>query len=54
MSEDVVEMIHHQRVRMMRLELALIPRGRMRSQLLITLARAQVLAEAQGWSSTAD
>jgi hypothetical protein len=54
MSEDIVEMIHHQRVRMMRLELALIPQGRMRPQLLITLARAQIAAEAHGWSGTAD
>jgi hypothetical protein len=54
MSEDVVEMMHHQRVRMMRLELAVIPQGRMRSQLLIMIARAQVAAAARGWSGTAD
>jgi len=53
-SEEVVEMMHHQRVRIMRLELALMPQGRRRSELLIMVARAQVVAEAHGWSGTAD
>ena len=51
MSEDVVEMLHHQRVRILRLELALMPPGRKRSQLLIVVARAQLVAEAHGWSA---
>jgi len=54
MSEDVVEMMHHQRVRIMRLELVLTPPGRKRSQLLVMVARAQAMAEAHGWSNTAD
>jgi hypothetical protein len=54
MSEDVVEMMHHQRVRIMRLELAITPAGQKRSQLLIMVARAQVVADAHGWSRTAD
>jgi hypothetical protein len=53
-SEDIVEMMHHQRVRIMRLELALTRPGRKRSQLLMMVARAQAVADAQGWSDTAD
>jgi len=53
MTEDVVEMMHHQRVRIMRLELAITPPGRQRSELLTAIARAQVVADAHGWSSTA-
>ena len=53
MSEDVVEMLHHQRVRFMRLDLAVLPQGRARFKLLTMIARAEIVAEAHGWTGAA-
>jgi len=54
MPNATIEMLHQQKVRYFRHELATAPGGARRTMLLSLMARAIASAEEHGWSVTSD